>query len=566
MPRIPFWIFVLIAALYFSAVRVDLMDIDATQYAEISREMAQTGDYLHIYDRGNNYLDKPPFLFWVSAASINIFGATNLGYKFPSILLALLAIYATYRLTKLLYEEKTARVAALILATCQGMFLMTNDVRCDLALMGLVTTSLWMIKEAEIKRHWWNVLGGTLAIACGMMTKGPIALMVPLFCFGSDWVLKRKWNHIFNYRHILDGCIILLLLIPMSIGLYQQYDLHPDKFIDGKSGVSGLKFFFWTQSFGRITGENVWNNGADISFQLVNMLWSFLPWIFILLPAIFLSVRQLIRQKFKLTQDQEWISTGGFILSYLAVGLSKYQLPHYIFVAFPLAAIVCAQFLRDCYELQLYPKLTKVLSKIMIGAGALLFVGLLLILTLVFPAAWYWLALCAICLSVYFFVVLRKNLSAKIIWAGATALILINIFLTHHFYYELMKYQVGIVVGKYIKANNIPNNKIMVYRMGDPLNSLHYYADRVIRIKREKGYLPSQTGDYILTQAEGLKDLQERGFELKVLVDGELFKVSELKPEFMSPATRSKVTDAYYFCKITKQGNSLAMQQTNNSK
>lgn len=560
MPRIPFWIFVIIALLYFSAVRVDLMDIDATQYAEISREMAQSGDYLHIYDRGNNYLDKPPFLFWISAASIDIFGATNFGYKFPSILLALLAIYATYRLAKLLYDENTARVAALILASCQGLFLMTNDVRCDLALMGLVITSLWMIKEAEIKRRWWNVLGGTAAIACGMMTKGPIALMVPMFCFGTDWLLKRNWRQIFNYRHLFDGLLIALMLIPMSIGLYQQYDLYPEKFIDGKSGVSGLKFFFWTQSFGRITGENVWNNGADISFQLVNMLWSFLPWIFILIPALFLAVRNIIRQKFKLTPHQEWISTGGFILTYLAVGLSKYQLPHYIFVAFPLASILCASFLHDCFELKLYPKLTKVLTTIMMVVGALLFVGVLMILLFVFPAAWYWLAMCALCLSIYFFIVLRKNLSGKMIWLGASVMILINIFLTHHFYYELMKYQVGTVVGKYIRQHHIPNNKVMVYRMGDPMNSLHFYANQVIRLQRGRGYLPSQTGDYILTEKEGLEELKERGFEMQILFENELFKVSELKPEFLNPATRKKATSTYYFCKIVKQGNSLAMQ------
>jgi 4-amino-4-deoxy-L-arabinose transferase-like glycosyltransferase len=558
MPRIPLWVFVIIAALYFSAIRVDIMDIDATQYAEISREMAQSGDYLHIYDRGNNYLDKPPFLFWASAASIKVFGATNLGYKLPSILLALLAIFATYRLARLLYDENTGRVVALILATCQGMFLMTNDIRCDLALMSWVITSIWLLQEWIVGKRWLYLCLGAFAIAMGMMTKGPISIMAPAFALGSNWVLRREWRNIFRWEYLILLLLVALLLVPMSIGLYQQFDLYPNKFIDGKSGVSGLKFFFWTQSFGRITGENVWNNGADLSFQLVNMLWSFLPWIFVLLPALFLNFRTLIRQKFKLNKDQEWISTGGFLLCYLAVGMSKYQLPHYIFVVFSLAAIVCAQLLRDCYSLNLYPKLTQILSKIMIGAGALLFVGVLLILTLVFPAAWYWLVLCAICLSFYFFVALRKSLSGKIIWTGAAVMILINIFLTHHFYYELMKYQVGTVVGKYIRANKIPNQSIMVYRMGDPLNSLHYYANNAIRIKREKGYLPSKANDYILTQAEGMQELQERGYVLRTVLEGELFKVSELKPDFMSPSTRKKATSTYYFCKVTKQGNSLA--------
>jgi hypothetical protein len=100
----------------------------------------------------------------------------------------------------------------------------------------------------------------------------------------------------------------------------------------------------------------------------------------------------------------------------------------------------------------------------------------------------------------------------------------------------------------------------MLYRMGDPLNSLNYYANQVIRVKREKGYLPSQIGDYILTQKEGMNELKERGFELQILIENELFKVSELKPDFMSPATRKKATSTYYFCKVIKQGNSLAVQ------
>jgi hypothetical protein len=102
MPKVPFWVFLVLAVLLFSAARVDIMDIDAAQYAEIGREMTHNGQYVQIYDRGHNYLDKPPFLFWVSAASMKVFGANNLGYKLPSIIFALLALYATYRLGRLL--------------------------------------------------------------------------------------------------------------------------------------------------------------------------------------------------------------------------------------------------------------------------------------------------------------------------------------------------------------------------------------------------------------------------------------------------------------------------------
>lgn len=118
MPKIPIWVFILLAILHISATRVGIMDIDATQYAEMSREMMESGNYLQLFDRGAEYLDKPPFLFWISALSMKIFGVGNFGYKLPSILFALFAIYATYRLTRLLYGEATGRMAALIFGTC----------------------------------------------------------------------------------------------------------------------------------------------------------------------------------------------------------------------------------------------------------------------------------------------------------------------------------------------------------------------------------------------------------------------------------------------------------------
>jgi 4-amino-4-deoxy-L-arabinose transferase-like glycosyltransferase len=85
-------LFLLILIVVLLGVGIDMMDIDASQYASISREMLEHNDMLQIFDLGKDYLDKPPFLFWVSALSIKIFGANNWGYKLPSILFSILSI------------------------------------------------------------------------------------------------------------------------------------------------------------------------------------------------------------------------------------------------------------------------------------------------------------------------------------------------------------------------------------------------------------------------------------------------------------------------------------------
>ena len=58
---------------YFLGFNLDVMDIDAAQYANMSREMLQSNNPLFLYDVGMPYLDKPPFLIWVSALSMKLF-------------------------------------------------------------------------------------------------------------------------------------------------------------------------------------------------------------------------------------------------------------------------------------------------------------------------------------------------------------------------------------------------------------------------------------------------------------------------------------------------------------
>ena len=548
MPKIPFWVFVVVALIYFTSVRVDTMDIDASQYASMSAEMLKSHNWLFLFDHGQNYLDKPPLLFWISALSMKIFGVNNFGYKLPSLLFALWAIYATYRLAKLLYHDATARMAALILASCQGMFLMTNDIRCDTLLMSWVVTSLWLIKAWDVNRKLLYLLGGFAAIGFGMLTKGPIALMVPVFCFATDWALKRKWRKFFHPGYLLGLVIVAIVLLPMSIGLYQQYDLHPEALVNGHAGVSGLRFFYWSQSFGRITGESPWTNGADLSFLLVNMLWSFLPWIFVFVPALVLNVAGIVKQRFRLAEHQEWISTGGFLLSYLALGSSHYQLPHYIFVAFPLAAIITASSIARFLESGAHPKLYAVLKHILTWITGLIIAVVLLLISYVFPSGWLAVVLWVGGVALWCFVEFGKQIKGKFFWLPAAGIIIANVFVTNCMYYNLLQYQVGSQVGRYLYENNIASRDFIHFQVEDPLNSLSFYARDIMFWSDSLEVIKAHK--YVLTMDTGLGRMTHAGIEYDIIKQGKLFKVSELTPEFLNPATRPHALKNYYLVKL----------------
>lgn len=549
MPKNIACIFVVIFCIYLLGFGIDVMEVDAAQYASMSREMLERGNFLQVYDLGQDYLDKPPFLFWISALSMKFFGVNNFAYRLPSFLFSLLAIYSVFKLCSLYYNKTISILAAMILATCQGVFLINHDVRTDTVLMGWVIFSLWQLAAWYQNNKLYHFFLGCAGIAGGLLTKGPIALFVPVFAFGTHFILQRNFKMFFRWQYLAGIVLIGILILPMCVGLYQQFDLHPEKMVNGKSNVSGLRFFFWTQSLGRITGESVWDNNSDIFFLLQNMLWAFLPWILFFVIALFLDIKQLVVQKFKLSQHQEWISTGGFILTYFSLGLSKYQLPHYIFVVFPLAAIITAKFIYTLVYENKYPKFNRILTTAHFVLFALLWASLLFLLFYCFNTIPVYIPmLAALAFAAFVFLFFYKKTAVhRLLIICVFTIAGINLFLNISVYPSLLQYQMGSMVGKWINEKKIPADKIFIFQYPET-RALHFYAKAIIQHKDSLAQVAP--GDRLILYEHDLPLLTAAGKSYEIEYRGEDFHISMLSLNFLNPATRKNEVQPYVVAKI----------------
>jgi len=518
---------------------IPLMEIDAAQYANISREMLRTGHYLEIFDRGKDYLDKPPMLFWLSALSMRIFGVHDWAYRLPSYLFSLLAIYSTYRLALIYYRREIALLSAVVLASCQALFLINHDVRTDTMLMGWVIFSIWQLAAWFKFPSWGRLLLLSIGLAGGLMTKGPIALIVPVFCLGSHFFLQRKFRQFFRWEYIPMLCIIGVLLIPMCIGLYRQYDMHPGKVIDRITINSGLRFFFWTQSFGRITGESAWHENDSFFFLFQNMLWAFLPWIIFFVIGLVRDIRHLFRVKFRLPEGEEWITTGGFILTYCSLAISRYQLPHYIFVVFPLAAIIAAKaFYTTFFEGA--GRGRKALRATHLIIFSLLWVALIALLFLPFPELRVPYGIAAIIAAGVWVIAWARK--ASLVTLAVLTMVGINAFLGIAFYPRLLQYQLNEVVEEGMRREHIPPDRLFIYKM-DEERALDFYTDHLYKHVDDLSTLKS--GDCILTNEAQLDSLgSHQGLDL--IYDGKYFHVSTLDLPFLNPNTRDRELTPIY--------------------
>jgi hypothetical protein len=549
-----FFIYSLLAACLVCVIGmlgIPLIDIDAAQYASMSREMASTGNYLQLYDLGKDYLDKPPLLFWLSSCSIQLFGVHDWAYRLPSILCLALALWSVYKFTLLYYNELTAQLSVLVLASSQAFILMAHDVRCDTMLMGFVIFSIWQLAAWYQGNAWKHFVLAFIGIGLGMLTKGPIAIVVPGVSFAIHFLLQRNWKQFFRWEYILGVLIVGVLLVPMSIGLYNQFDLHPGKIIHGVPIQSGLRFYYWTQSFGRYTGENVFNEMNHFTFLLENMLWSFLPWIFIFLVALVMSIKDIVQAKFKLLSHQEFIAAGGFIATYCMLARSQAQLPHYIFVVLPLAAIVTAKGLYALYFSEVFLKLKKVLYYFHGFIFTLLWAAAIMIVLFVFTDMPVYVKIVTIMGSVYFLYLLLfyKGQTAKFISLALYTILGVNFILNTSFYPRLLKYELGVSAAAYINQHKLAKNNIYLYQI-DESRALHFYGNHSFERIFDSSLLKPQ--QMLITKASSFPKLQQQFPGSTILHKNAYFGVSMLTLPFLNPETRYKEVTPYIIVTLAK--------------
>ncbi|MBL0910802.1 MAG: glycosyltransferase family 39 protein [Bacteroidia bacterium] len=529
-----------IGLFYLLFLPIDIMDIDAAQYASISREMSGNGNYLQVQQRGSDYLDKPPLLFWLVTLSFKIFGVHNFSFKLPAMLVLLLGLWSTFRAARLFYNERIAGSAAIILACMQGYFLMVNDVRTDGLLTGFTAFATWQLLSFTLYKKNLHLLLGGIGIGLAMLAKGPIGFVIPVAATGMHLLYKRDLRTIFNPRWLLVPLVALLCLLPMLYGLYQQYDLHPEKEVYGLKGPSGIRFFFWTQSFGRITGDIYWKDDSGPEFFLMSMGWDMAPWYLLFVAAFLYSAWRIVRHVRTPEAEAETYTFWGFLVCLAALSSSHYKLPHYVFPLFPFAAVQIAAFLYT-YKARL-PRALDILLNILQGIVIAAIPAMVILLSIyAFPLGTARLiAYCGV-LAIAFFLIIKSERSPAEKWflAGSSASFWLGAFMAVHFYPNLLGYQGTSAVGRYIEKMQVPQDRF--YALDAHNYSLDFYARRIVPFTSEAALDTLPSGTFVLVNREHktgiLRDKPQLYRLHSVYPD---YSVSLLKPGFLMQETREQ--------------------------
>ena len=114
--RIDCLIFIL-ALLACARFAFPLLEPEESRYAELPRQMLETGSWIVPTLDGQPYLDKPPLLYWLIATSYQLFGVSVPVARFVPSLVAALTIWVIYRWGQAVAGIGVGIVSAAILIT-----------------------------------------------------------------------------------------------------------------------------------------------------------------------------------------------------------------------------------------------------------------------------------------------------------------------------------------------------------------------------------------------------------------------------------------------------------------
>ena len=338
-----------------------VIDQDDGYNAQVAVRMVEYGDWVTPYANGVRWLERPPFMFWLTAISIKVFGATEFALRLPPALGVIALVGMVMLIARRTGDQRAAIIAGLCTATCAGTYLFTRETVHDIWLVLFVTVAMYAFFEWYLDpRH---SLGKALlfytAMAGAVLCKSLIGIAFPVGIVALFYLLKREWPE-WRALHVLPGvCLFLLLAAPWH-------------WLAAVRNPGFLWTFLIDEQFLRFLGMRelpvVWSVPLLLFWALIPV-W-FFPWT-AFLPAAFAAWRKPADsvQRSLVLLSLAW---AAIILGFFSVSA---RLEHYVFPVLPALSILVAAALsrpEDSRSVRRAFRGLAILGAIVLAAGIVL--------------------------------------------------------------------------------------------------------------------------------------------------------------------------------------------------
>ena len=188
-------------------------DYDEGYYAQAAVHMVEQKDWVTPYADGVRFLEKPPFLYWVTAASFEIFGINEFALRLPTALGMIGLVWIVMLIARLAAGEEAVFVSGLSTAFCVGAYLFTRETLHDIWLVLFLALAMygflkWYLDPLHSRRP---ALIFYAAMAGGFMCKSLIGVAFPVGIAFLFFLISRERPRS-PTLHLVPGALLFLVL------------------------------------------------------------------------------------------------------------------------------------------------------------------------------------------------------------------------------------------------------------------------------------------------------------------------------------------------------------------
>jgi 4-amino-4-deoxy-L-arabinose transferase-like glycosyltransferase len=327
------WLLIVAAVLFIHIGGYPLFDADEGRNGEVGREMAATNDYVMPRIDGMPYLDKPIIYFAAEAAAMEVLGPTELAARLPAYVFTLLTALLVFLFAKKVWSEESAYVAAIAFLSMPLTLAFARTVIFDSALTFFIVAAIMAFyfscqlpvagpqtTSRPGTGNWQPGTWSTLAwasIALGVLTKGPVAIAVPLIVM-IPYAIKRK-----AFRKVWSWGGLVAFVVIIAPWVWAVSRVVPDF----------LHYVLVTETAQRLATKALKRTGPP---------WYFIP--YVLGGALPWSILALFAWRRENRDDRMLFLALWILVPFLFFSISQSKRPQYILPVMPAIALVIATF------------------------------------------------------------------------------------------------------------------------------------------------------------------------------------------------------------------------------
>ncbi len=203
-------------------------DRDESRFAQASKQMIETGDYVRIMNGVEPRNRKPIGIHWLqvpfagAARALHVATANPIWpYRLPSLLGGIVAVLATLEIGLAMGDRRAALLAGAMLASCVILTVETHMAKTDAALLGATAVAMAVLARAHagaVLTRWQAALFW-LAMGAGILLKGPITPMVAGLTVLTLVAVERRGRWLLALRPVSGALLMLAVVTPWFVAI-----------------------------------------------------------------------------------------------------------------------------------------------------------------------------------------------------------------------------------------------------------------------------------------------------------------------------------------------------------